>query len=85
MTTGNAAQAFINYILRPEVHRWVAENILYKVPNKAAMDAIDPKLKETYPNLAITPAELVKFEQLLDVGETQKAYSKIVAEVLAAK
>ena len=26
--------AFINYILEPEVHAWVAENILYKVPNR---------------------------------------------------
>lgn len=81
----DAAHAFINFLLDAENGKWVVENILYKVPNKAAMDAIDPKLKETYPNLAITPAELVKFEQLLDVGATQKAYSKIVTEVLAAK
>jgi spermidine/putrescine transport system substrate-binding protein len=81
----DAAHAFINFVLDAENGKWVVENILYKVPNKAAMVAIDPKLKETYPNLGITPAELVKYEQLLDVGETQKAYSKIVAEVLAAK
>ena len=42
-----AAHAFINYILDPEIHGWVAENILYKVPNKAAMDSIDPALKAT--------------------------------------
>ncbi len=81
----DAAHAFINFILDANNGKWVVENILYKVPNKAAMEAIDPKLKETYPNLAITPAELVKYEQLLDVGETQKAYAKIVAEILAAK
>jgi spermidine/putrescine transport system substrate-binding protein len=81
----DAAHAFINFVLDADNGKWVVENILYKVPNKAAMEAIDPKLKETYPNLAITPADLVKYEQLLDVGETQKAYAKIVAEVLAAK
>jgi spermidine/putrescine transport system substrate-binding protein len=34
----DAAMAFINYILRPEVHSWVVENILYKVPNQKAME-----------------------------------------------
>ena len=33
-----AAHAFINYILEPDVHSWVVENILYKVPNQAAME-----------------------------------------------
>ena len=37
-----AAHALIDYILRPEVHSWVADNILYKVPNKAAMEARRP-------------------------------------------
>jgi spermidine/putrescine transport system substrate-binding protein len=81
----DAAHAFINFVLDAENGKWVVENILYKVPNKAAMETINPDLKQTYPNLAITPAELLKFEQLLDVGETQKAYSKIVAEIQAAK
>jgi spermidine/putrescine transport system substrate-binding protein len=80
----DAAQAFINYILRPEVHRWVAENILYKVPNKAAMDALDPALIKQYPNLGITPAELLKFEQMRDLGEAQKLWSKTVTEITSS-
>jgi spermidine/putrescine transport system substrate-binding protein len=79
-----AAEAFINYILKPEVHRWVAENILYKVPNKAAMDALDPKLIEQYPNLGITPAELLKYEQLRDLGDGQKLWSKTVTEITSS-
>ena len=79
-----AAEAFINYVLKPDVHRWVAENILYKVPNKAAMEALDPKLVEQYPNLGITPAELLKFEQLRDLGEGQKLWSKTVTEITSA-
>ncbi len=71
-------------MLKPEVHRWVAENILYKVPNKAAMEALDPKLIEQYPNLGITPAELLKFEQLRDLGEGQKLWSKTVTEITSA-
>jgi spermidine/putrescine transport system substrate-binding protein len=80
----DAAQAFINYILRPEVHRWVAENILYKVPNKAAMDGLDPALIKQYPNLGITPAELLKFEQMRDLGDAQKLWSKTVTEITSS-
>jgi spermidine/putrescine transport system substrate-binding protein len=81
----DAAHAFINFVLEAENGKWVAENILYKVPNKAAMDALDKSLIETYPNLGMAPAELVKYEQLLDVGAAQKDYAKLVAEILAAK
>jgi spermidine/putrescine transport system substrate-binding protein len=79
-----AAEAFINYVLKPEVHRWVAENILYKVPNKAAMDALDPALVTQFPNLGISPAELLKFEQLRDLGEGQKLWSRTVTEITTA-
>ena len=80
----DAAEAFINYVLRPEVHRWVAENILYKVPNKAAMDGLDPKLIAQYPNLGITPADLMRLEQMRDLGEAQKLWSKTVSEITSA-
>ncbi len=79
-----AAEAFINYVLRPEIHRWVAENILYKVPNKVAMEALDPKLIEQYPNIGMTPAELMKYEQLRDLGEGQKLWSRTVNEITTA-
>jgi spermidine/putrescine transport system substrate-binding protein len=81
----DAAHKFIDYVLRPEVGTWVASNILYKVPNKAAMEALDKSLMEQYPNLAMTPGDLVKFEALRDVGETQKDYAKAVSEIQAAK
>ena len=57
-----AAHAFINYILDPEVHGWVAENILYKVPNKAAMDTVTAALKAATPRTSMTPAELLTGE-----------------------
>ncbi|WP_055481674.1 polyamine ABC transporter substrate-binding protein [Sphaerimonospora mesophila] len=80
-----AAHAFINYILDPEVHGWVAENILYKIPNKAAMDALDPKLLESYPALAQPPAELLKGESLIDLGEASTAFTRLSTEVSAAQ
>jgi len=80
----DAAHAFINYILGAETGTWVVENIMYKVPNKAAMEALDPAMLEAYPNLAITPADLLKQEQLRDLGATQKAYTKAVSEITAS-
>jgi len=81
----DAAYAFVNYILDAENHRWAAENILYKVPNAPAMAALDPALITQFPNMGITPAELLAFEQLRDVGEAQRAYSRIVTEIMAAQ
>ncbi|KAB6715288.1 MULTISPECIES: spermidine/putrescine ABC transporter substrate-binding protein [Roseobacteraceae] len=79
----DAAYAFVNYILDAENHRWAAENILYKVPNKAAMDGVDPALIETYPNMGMAPADMLKFEQLRDVGAAQRDYSRLVSEIKA--
>jgi len=79
-----AAMAFINYILEPKVQSWVADNILYKVPNKAAMALVDPALFAQYPNLAMTPAELTKQEGIVDVGAFTPQYTRLVTEILAA-
>ncbi|MGI1663707.1 polyamine ABC transporter substrate-binding protein [Palleronia sp. KMU-117] len=80
----DAAYAFVNFILDAGNHRWAAENILYKVPNKAAMDGLDPSLIETFPNMGDSPADLAQFEQLRDVGEAQRDYARTVNEIRAA-
>lgn len=80
-----AAHTFINYILSTDTGKWVVENILYKVPNKMAMEAIDKGLLDSFPNLAITPEELMTGEQLRDLGETQKAYTKAVTEITSSQ
>ena len=81
----DAAYAFINYVLRADVHRWAAENILYKVPNQKAMESLDKSLFEKYPNMAMTPADLLKEEQIRDLGDAQPLYSKTVTEILATQ
>ncbi len=78
------AHAFIDYVLRPDIHSWVASNILYKVPNEAAMAEVDPALIETFPNLGMTPAELMQLELVEDLGEGQRAFTRSVQEVLSA-
>jgi spermidine/putrescine transport system substrate-binding protein len=79
-----AAHAFINYILDADVHSWAVENILYKVPNKAAMDKVAPELAKEYPNMSMTAAELLKQESLVDLGEAAPTYTKIVTEITSS-
>ena len=79
-----AAHAFINFILAPENHGWVAENILYKVPNKAAMDKVGAALAESFPNMGMTPADLLKQEAIIDLGEKSSAYTKLATEVTSS-
>ena len=83
-TRVDAAHQFIDFILLPENGQWVAENILYKVPNKAAMDALDPALLVTYPNMAISPADLLAQESLRDLGDGQVTFTEAATRVKAA-
>ena len=75
---------FINFILQPENQAWVAENILFKVPNKAAMESLDPALLEQFPNMAMTPAELLEQEAVQNLGDGQQAFTDAVSRVKAA-
>ncbi|MDQ0314013.1 polyamine ABC transporter substrate-binding protein [Amorphus orientalis] len=79
-----AAYEFVNFMLDPENHGWAAENILYKVPNEPAMASLSEEMLETYPNMAMSPDALMQYEQLRDVGEDQRTYSRIVSEIKAA-
>ncbi|MBY6091224.1 spermidine/putrescine ABC transporter substrate-binding protein [Maritimibacter alkaliphilus] len=79
-----AAYAFVNWMLDAGNHRWAAENILYKVPNEAAMEGLDPALIEQYPNMGMSAEDLLGYELLMDVGEAQRAYAKTVSEIKAA-
>ena len=81
----DAAQAFINYVLRPDVHASVMAFTLYKVPNEKAVAQMDKALLEQYPPLTISADQLLAQEQLRDLGDGQKAYSQIVTEILAAQ
>ncbi len=81
----DAAHKFIDFIFNAENGKWVVENIMYKVPNKAAMESVDKAMLAAYPNIAIAPADLIKYEQLRDLGDGMKAFSKTVSEIMAAK
>ncbi|MFC4114677.1 polyamine ABC transporter substrate-binding protein [Nonomuraea zeae] len=75
-----AAHALINYILDPEIHSWAAENINYKVPNKAAMDKVQiPKGSL----LGIKPAELLDGESIIDLGQASTKYTTLSQDIQA--
>lgn len=81
-----AAHAFIDFILRPEVQAWVVDNISYKVPNAAAMELVSPETLAAFPNLTMTPAEILAGESLVDLGDDGAAlYQRISDEVLATQ
>ena len=80
-----AAHAFLDFVLDADNHRWVAENILYKVPNEPAMAGLDPALITASPNLGMEPSALLALEQLRDLGEVQRDYTRAVTEIMAAQ
>jgi spermidine/putrescine transport system substrate-binding protein len=49
------------------------------------MESLDKSLFEKYPNMAMTPADLLKEEQIRDLGDAQPLYSTTVTEILAAQ
>lgn len=79
-----AAHAFINYILNAKIQSWVVDNILYKVPNKPAMELSEPALVGQYPNLGMTPADLLKGEAIVDLGDAGPMYTKMATDVQAS-
>ena len=81
----DAAFQFINFMLDSTNHAWAAENILYMVPNKPAMESLSQEMFDQFPTMAMPVADLVELEQLRDVGEAQRDYSRIVSEIKAAQ
>ena len=47
------------------------------------MEALSEEFVTQFPNMGITPDQLLKYEQLRDVGEAQRAYSRTVSEIKA--
>lgn len=80
----DAAYAFVNAILDAENHAWAAENILYNVPNQAAMDSLPAKLTEQFETLGARREEMLEGENMTDIGEFASLYNRIITEVTAS-
>ncbi len=79
-----ASYAFIDAILDAKNHAWAAENILYIVPNDAAMDQLPPELVEQYETLGDRREEMLQGENMTDIGDASSLYNRIITEVTAS-
>ncbi|GEP39630.1 spermidine/putrescine ABC transporter substrate-binding protein [Nocardioides psychrotolerans] len=80
-----AAYAFIDTILDAKTHAWVEENILYNIPNEAALAEVPAELTETYDLLGSRREEMLSGENMTDVGDDAAAiYNQIITEVTAS-
>ena len=79
-----AAMAFLNMMLEPEVHAWVTENVYYNVPNEPAEALVPDELKQQFPQLDVTPEQLAEGESLIDLGADSTKYTQLTTEVTAS-
>lgn len=79
-----AGYAFIDSILEEKNHAWAAENILYVVPNNAAMDLLPPALTKQYETLGSRREEMLQGENMTDIGDAASMYNRIITEVTAS-
>jgi spermidine/putrescine transport system substrate-binding protein len=77
----DAAHKFIDFVLRPASGKGVVDLLSYKVPNAAAMKNLPAKTVKQYPNLGMSPADLLKGESLQDLGQGQPLWSRTVTEI----
>lgn len=79
-----AAMTFVNFILDPEIGTWVAENILYSVPNQVAMEGLSPETIEAYPTLGLSVEERTSQEAIVDLGDFSTAFTDLNTQVFSA-
>ncbi len=80
-----AAHAFIDTILDAKTHAWVEENILYNIPNKAALDLVPAEVTKRYDTLGTRREDMLAGENMTDVGDDAAAiYNQIITEVTAS-
>ncbi|GIN95596.1 hypothetical protein J6TS1_14660 [Siminovitchia terrae] len=75
-----AAEAFIDFVLRPEVSAEITEDFPYSNPNKAAHELIGEEIMN-HPAVNPPEEELEKGEFLKDLGETVLDYDRAWSEV----
>ena len=80
----DAAYAFVDAMLDAENAAWASENILYNVPNTAAVEALPQELTDQYETLGARREEMLQGENMADIGESLSLYNRIITEVTAS-
>lgn len=75
-----AAEAFIDFVLRPEISAEITADFPYSNPNKAAHDLIADEIMK-HPAVNPPEEELAKGEFLKDLGEAVPDYDRAWSEV----
>lgn len=75
-----AAEAFIDFVLRPEISAEITEDFPYSNPNKAAHDLIGDEIM-THPAVNPPEEEISKGEFLKDLGDKVLDYDRVWSEV----
>ncbi|MGG3882856.1 polyamine ABC transporter substrate-binding protein [Brevibacillus panacihumi] len=78
------AEAFINFMLEPEINAEISKSFPYISPNKEAHPLID---KDIMNNPAIYPPEeeMKKVESIKDIGDAIKLYDRVWSEVKSSQ
>ena len=78
------AEAFVNFLLEPEISAEIAKSFPYINPNQEARKLID---KETLENIAIYPPaeEMKRIESIADIGDAVTLYDRIWSEVKSSQ
>lgn len=78
------AEAFVNFLLEPEISAEIAKSFPYINPNKEARKLID---KATLENIAIYPPaeEMKRVESLQDIGDAVQLYDRAWSEVKSSQ
>jgi len=84
---GDAAEAFLDFVMRPAMAMLISRDYPYSNPNQAALELMakaDPDLYETYMGFAATnpPAEsIAKCHPIRDVGDALPLWDRVWTEV----
>lgn len=78
------AEAFINFLLEPEISAEISKSFPYINPNKEARKLIDKSILE---NIAIYPPaeELNRTEGIKDIGDSVKLFDRVWSEVKSSQ
>jgi spermidine/putrescine-binding protein len=78
----DAAYAFLQYVMQPEIAARIVNGVHYAGANKAAWDRIDPMIRAN-PSIYPPPEVLARCELIEDLGETTQLLDQLWTEVKA--
>jgi spermidine/putrescine transport system substrate-binding protein len=72
----DAAHAFLDFVMRPEIAAKISNSQFYATPNATAEGLLDPAVR-TNPIIYPDPRRVVNLEYIMDVGDTEREYNRL--------